>query len=393
MIGEVIDVFRLRQYFNLVTGVREVGGHLREDLGLLHAARRALVTLPFEDTSVDPRPFPPRRRLSLPELRRRRFGFIATGGSGALASVVGCARAWEEAGVEPAVMSVCSGSSLFGFPLAAGLSAERVAEFTLSMDVHDFVDVNWPGLASLARGGRGFAGVIRGERIEAMYRRLLGDMRLGDLRVPCYCPVWSVESNRLEYLGPRTHPDLAVAYAIRAAISIPLFINPVVIGATHWCDGGIVDIFPTRPLLELEEPPEVVLAVNGFYPPDFAGEDISGWENRRASLLHIASQVRSCQQVELARVNLARLRDAADVLMIEPVPYTVVRGAGFYVQFLDHTDWPGFMRAGHRQARQALRRWAPPAAGRAGDGRVTAARAGRRRRHPQPDRRAGSRSA
>jgi NTE family protein len=390
MIGEVVDVFRLRQYFNLITGVREVGAHLREDLGLLHAARRALVALPFEDTSVDTRPFAPSRRLSVPELRRRRLGFVATGGSGALASVVGCARAWEEAGVAPSVMSVCSGSSLFGYPLAAGLSAERVAEFTLSMDVHDFVDVNWAGLASLARGGRGFAGVIRGESIEAMYRRLLGDMRLGDLRIPCYCPVWSVETNRLEYLGPRTHPDLAVAQVVRAAISIPLFINPVVIGTSHWCDGGIVDIFPIRPLLELEEPPEVVLAVNGFYPPDFAGEDISGWESRRGSLLHIASQVRSCQQVELARVNLARLREAADVLMIEPVPYTVVRGAGFYVQFLDHSDWPGFMRAGQRAARAALRRWASPVVPPAGGGSVTAARsANRRRRRRQPDRRVG----
>jgi NTE family protein len=43
--------------------------------------------------------------------------------------------------------------------------------------------------------------------------------------------------------------------------------------------------------------------------------------------------------------------------MIEPVPYTKVRGAGFYRQFLDTTEWPAFMRAGRLETRRALAAW------------------------------------
>jgi NTE family protein len=138
------------------------------------------------------------------------------------------------------------------------------------------------------------------------------------------------------------------------AIALPLFIEPVELDGGYWCDGGIVDIFPVRPVLDIEEPCDVALAINGFYPAGFAGENASGWQDRRGSILYVASQVRTCQQVELARANLARLEQQMDVHMIEPVPYSKVRGVGFYRQFLNTEDWGGFMLAGQLQARKAL---------------------------------------
>jgi NTE family protein len=281
---------------------------------------------------------------------------MATGGSGALASVVGAARALEEAAVRPAVISLCSGSALFGFPIAAGVPAAEVAEFMLAFRPEDYVDVDWRKLSALLpTGGRGFAGIIRGDRIEATFRRLLGDMTLGELQIPAYAPVWSVEENRLEFIGPRTHPDLSVARAIHLAIALPLFVTPVPLDGLSWCDGGLVDIFPVQPVLDIEAPCDVALAINGFYPPEFAGEDAYGWQDRRASILYVASQVRTCQQTELARVNLRRLRSAMEVLMIEPVPYGKVRGVGFYRQFLNTSDWPTFMRSGRADTRRVLR--------------------------------------
>jgi NTE family protein len=51
---------------------------------------------------------------------------------------------------------------------------------------------------------------------------------------------------------------------------------------------------------------------------------------------------------------MARLRSVSDVLMIEPVSYEVVRGVGFYRQFLNTRDWGRFMEAGRVQARRVL---------------------------------------
>ncbi len=356
MLSSVVDVFRLRQYFNVITRTREFVNGVREDTGLIDDARRALVKLPFERTEViEKHPFPPSDALHLPALSGKRLALLATGGSGALASVVGAARALEEAGVRPSVISLCSGSSIFGFPIAAGIPAEKVAAFTLGLEAQDYVDVDWRLLASvIPNRGRGFAGVVKGDRIEQTYRRLLGDMCLGDMPIPAYAPIWNIEENRMEYLGPRTHPDLSVARAVHMSIALPLFIEPVELDGGYWCDGGIVDIFPVRPVLEIEDTCDVALAINGFYPPRFAGENAAGWQERPGSILYAASQIRTCQQVELARNNLSRLENQMRVLMIEPVPYEKVRGVGFYRQFLSTRDWGAFMKAGRLETRRVL---------------------------------------
>ena len=355
MLDAVLDVFRMRQYFDVLTRTRELGAGIVDDLGLLDDVRRALVRLPTDRPEPPQFPFRPERPFAGGIDRTQRLALIATGGSGALASVVGAAKALEDADLRPSVISLCSGSALFGFPLAAGLPADEVATFTIGLDPSDYLDLDWSKLAAIVPTlGRGFAGLLRGEAIEETYHRLLGDMTLADLPIPAYAPIWNIEENRLEYIGPRTHPDLTVARAVRLAVALPLFINPVEHAGFHWCDGGIVDIFPVHPVLDIEPLCDVTLAVNGFYPPAFAGEEAFGWQDRPASILYVASQVRTSQQIELARHNLERLRQASDVVMIEPVSYEEVRGIGFYRQFLTTRDWPRFMQAGRQETRRAL---------------------------------------
>ena len=158
MRGALLDVFRLRQYFNVATRAREFAGDLVDDLGFVNVARRALAPLPVDRWPAEHRdPFPPFDPAPLAELAGRRVALLATGGSGALASVVGAGRALEECGVVPAVVSLCSGSALFGFPLAAGIPASEVADFTLSLRPDDYVDVDWPTLG----GGVGSVGRVR----------------------------------------------------------------------------------------------------------------------------------------------------------------------------------------------------------------------------------------
>ncbi len=356
MLSTVLDVFRLRQYFDAITMTREVADGVRDDVGFVGTVRRGLLPLPVDPAPPAGNPFTPFHPQPLERYHGRRVGIVATGGSGALASLVGVGRAFEESGIRPAVISVCSGSALFGFPLAAGVPAAEVAAFTVGMRADDYVDVQWSKVLGLPLTlARGFAGLLRGERIETTYRRLLGDRTLGELEIPCYAPIWNIEENRIEYLGPRTHPEVPVARAVRMAIALPLFIEPVELDGRSWSDGGLVDIFPVHPVLDVEERCDVVVGINGFYPPGFVGEDATGWQDRRFSILHVASQVRTCQQVELARENLARLRRETELLMIEPVPYEKVRGVGFYEQFLDTSEWPEFMRAGREQALAALR--------------------------------------
>jgi NTE family protein len=350
-----LDIFRVRQYFNVIVRARDVAAAVRSDARFLDTVRRGLLPLPFDRQPAPGRIFGPLRGPAPPPLPGR-VGVVATGGSGALASLIGVAKALEDSGTEVSVYSVCSGSALFGFPLGTGMSPEEAAQLTASMRPGDYVDVGWHELAALVPTlARGWCGLLRGDRLEAFYRGHFGDLTLAQLRTPTYAPIWNVEHNRLEFIGPRTHPAMPVARAIRMAVSLPLFVQPVVLDGQSWCDGGIVDIFPVRPVLDIEPAVEVAVAVNAFYPHEFGGEDVTGWDRRPLSIVSAASQVRTCQQAELAREHLARLRRQARTLLVEPVPYWKVAGTGFYEQFLDTREWPEFMRAGRAAMLTALR--------------------------------------
>ena len=79
---------------------------------------------------------------------------IATGGGGACVSLIGVARAFEEAGIEPASLTACSGGAIWGSMWAAGMSAHEMADFSLSWRPEDYLDIQWrklPRLRALAR--------------------------------------------------------------------------------------------------------------------------------------------------------------------------------------------------------------------------------------------------
>ena len=353
-----VDIHRVRQYFNVVLRAADLAADARKDARFLDAVRRGLLPLPIDRRAAPGRVFEPAQGATPPPLAGR-VGVVATGGSGAMASLVGVAKALEDSRTRVSVYSVCSGSALFGFPLGAGMPPDEVAELTASVRPADYIDVGWREMAALVpRLARGWNGILRGDKLEAFYRRHLGDLTLRQLRTPVYAPIWNVEHNRLAFIGPRTYPDMPVAHAIRMAVSMPLLMQPVALDDLSWCDGGIVDIFPVRPVLDIEPPVDVALAVNGFYPTEFQGDDVTGWGDRLFSIFSAASQVRTCQHLELAREHLARLRRDVRTLLVEPVPYQKVAGSGFYAQFLDNREWPEFMRAGRSATLAVLRQQA-----------------------------------
>jgi NTE family protein len=351
----ILDIHRVRQYFNVILRARSAAAAVGKDMDFLDALRRGLLPLPFDHQPAPGQVFAPLDGAP-PRPLAGRVGVVASGGSGALASLIGVAKALEESGTAVSVYSLCSGSALFGFPLGAGMSPDEVAELTASVRPGDFLDVGWRELAGLVPSlARGWDGIVRGDRLEAFYRAQLGDLTLGQMAVPAYSPIWNVERNQLQFLGPKTYPDVPVAHAIRMAVSMPLLIKPVVHEGLSWCDGGIVDIFPVRPVLDIEPAVDIAVAVNCYYPHEFQGEDATGWDARPFSIVSAASQVRTCQHVQLAREHLARLRREAVTLLVEPVPYWKVAGTGFYQQFLDNREWPEFMRAGRAAMLSSLR--------------------------------------
>ena len=113
----------LLQYFNQVVRVERVIQSTTADVGFLNQMRRGLLASAQSIDSPRSRTRSPRSkggasaRADGSTSRHHRDGWQQRVRS----SVVGVARALEEAGIQPVAYGVCSGSALFGVPLAAGM--------------------------------------------------------------------------------------------------------------------------------------------------------------------------------------------------------------------------------------------------------------------------------
>jgi len=352
LLTRALDPNNLRPVLDALSVASDVVQGLREDASFFRTARRALFPLPGErETTIDGDPFPPFQPFDAPGLRDRRIGLVVSGGSGATSAVVGVQRAFEEAHLGPAVISACSGAVLFAAPWACGLPSEKIARFWLTLPRRGYLDPDWKSLAkSTGRALGGWAGLLRGEALEHSVRDLVGDRRLGETHIPFAMPAWNVDLNRVEVFSSHTTPDLPVATAVRVAVSIPIFVEPVAVKGHLYGDGGIVNIFPVRPVVA--EGVDAVVGVNCYLPEGFAGEDVSGWRERPFAILRASGQLRWSGMVALAREQATLAGDK--LLLLHPVPYSEVRGARFYEAFVDRSRWPHFMQLGLATARSAL---------------------------------------
>jgi NTE family protein len=351
---DLLEPNNLRPVFSMYNAARDLATDLREDFSLVRALWRAFGPARHRTPPPPAAVFGPPQSFAVPELAGSRIGIVSSGGSGATASLVGVQRAFEEAGLKPAVISACSGSVLFASLWACGLSSDEIARFWLSLPTSDYVDPSW---RRLARGAlhrfRSTTGILRGEAIEHAFRRVIGDRTLGETAIPFAAVVWNIDANRVEFLSTRRTPELPLARVARIAISIPIMVEPVQIGNAWYGDGGIVDIFPTEPLAD-EPPLDLVIGTNCYLPEHFAGMAIGDWYHAPWSILRASSQLRYAIYLELARTHVRTLGDRLELL--QPVPHTEVRGAHFYEGFLDRTDWPRYMRMGRIVTHEALQR-------------------------------------
>lgn len=359
-----LDIYALKRHFERLNGVIDVVG--ATDLALLAHARRALLPLPLIDREppVDASAiFPPFRSRPLRRLAGADVPIVASGGAGACVSMVGAVRAFEEAGIEPSMLSACSGGAIWSAMWAAGMDAQRMAEFSLSWRSRDYLDVRFSKLPGYALGAlRGFTGLMRGEAIEQTFDERFAGANAGDLAVPLSTIVYEFNHGRVEYFGSATTPDMPVGRIVRIAIALPLMIEAVPVDGGLYVDGGIIELVPFAPVLE-RGGFDHVIALNFMLPPQFEPSDITGFVDRRMTVLAASRQLEQGYHLELARRARAQLGD--QLTIVDPCDHRLLRGVRFYDLFIDRSRWPELMREGYERttrALDALRRRRRPAA-------------------------------
>jgi NTE family protein len=345
--------------YNLLLGI----GWVRERVELVKAtvdprfllrARRALLPLPLIDRPrrIDSDVFPPFRHRPIPALSAQRVAIIAGGGAGACVSLIGVRRAFEEAGVEPEMISACSGGTIWGSMWAAGMNAREMADFSLAWRLEDYLDIQWSklprfGLAAL----RGFTGMAKGEAIERTFDERFGSLTVGELEIPLMSIVYDMDRGVVDYFGTLSKPDLTVGRQVRIAIALPVFIESVEVDGHLYVDGGVIDLLPADPIMR-DGGFDRVFAINFMLPPQLEPEDITGWQDRRMGILLAERQAEQGFHLEFAHRMRRSLGDALTV--IDAADHRLLRGPDFYDLFIDRSRWPELIRAGYERTTRAL---------------------------------------
>ncbi len=350
-----LDLYSLKRTLERVNEGIDVA-RASADLGFLRHARRELLPLPLVDRPkrMDAQGvFPDFKRRPAPGLRDKRVGVLCSGGGGACAASVGAARALEEAGVEPALITACSGGAIWGSMWAAGLSAHDMAEFSLSWRAADYLDIQWAKLPRFVLSAlRGFTGLAKGEAIEHLFDTSLVELRVGDTPIPFTTIVYNMDLGDVEFFGSERTPELRIGELVRIAIALPLFIESVDIGGHLYVDGGIVDVFPCGPFID-DGGFDHVFGLNFMLPPQLRADDITGWEQSPMGVLKGSRQLNQGYHLEFARRSRQALGDTLTV--VDPVDYSLLRGVSFYDLFLDRRRWPEIMRHGYEAMTAALK--------------------------------------
>jgi predicted acylesterase/phospholipase RssA len=308
---------------------------LATDVSFLRTARRTLLPLPLIDRPqpIEADVFGEFESRPIASLRGKRIGVVGAAGGSSCVALVGVARAFEEAGIEPAGISACGGSAVWGAMWAGGCDSQEMTALSLSWRPQDHLDIQWTGLPRFALSAlRGFTGLAKHEALEQLFPRHVWRMTAGSTELPFHTAAYALDGGRLRWFGSAESPEVTVAEMVRIALARPTRADAVRVEGELFADGGVVDPFPAEPMV----------ADGGF-------DHVFGLDVPVAAE---GGSLAAAQREEL--VDRSRRRLGERLTVLQPAPGDDLSGPGFYDMFLDRRHWPDVMRSGYRAAADAL---------------------------------------
>ena len=272
---------------------------------------------------------------------------------------IGAIEVLEERGFEIVAVAGTSMGALIGGIYAMGkLDVYRDWVSTLArFDVLRLVDWSFSG-----------GGFIKGDRIMASLRELIGEVNIEELPIAYTAVATDIDREREVWLtrGP-------LFDAIRASIAIPTLFRPYTHEGRRLVDGALLNPLPVLPLMREDADYVVAVSVDGAaeapQPPERDATAVAdeGYAARLGRLIgrvlpHGEAKVRDpgafdlmTQSMDLMQANLARLRLAAypPDLLIE-IPRNVSTAYEFYRA-------RELIELGRERTNKALDRWTPRA--------------------------------
>jgi NTE family protein len=162
-------------------------------------------------------------------LRGKSIGLVLSAGGARGFAHLGIVRALREARVPIDLIGGCSMGAIAGAALALEWDdveiRERLRAFVKSNPINDYT---LPFLA-----------LVKGRKLDRQLEEHFGGIRIEDLWRPFFCVSTNLTAGALA-----THRKGPLATALRASVSIPGLLPPVIIAGNAHVDGGIMDHLP-----------------------------------------------------------------------------------------------------------------------------------------------------
>lgn len=170
---------------------------------------------------------------------------LGSGGARGLAHI-GVIRELQSRNYEIASVAGCSMGALVGGIYAAGKldDFEQWIRAITKMDIVALLDISWQR-----------HGLVKGDRVINSLVELVGDRMIEDLPIPYTAVAADIINEKEVWLNSGRLFD-----AIRASISLPLFLTPVAYMNSYLIDGGVLNPVPIAPTLN--DQTDLTIAVN-----------------------------------------------------------------------------------------------------------------------------------
>ncbi len=164
------------------------------------------------------------------------IGFAMGSGAAHGYSLIGMLKVMEREGIFPDVISGTSMGALLGAFYAMGLSPDEIEKIACDMTqarLRRMMDLTFPR-----------SGIFVGNGILNFLRSIIGDRTFSDLLLPFCCIAVDIMTGKEIAIEEGN-----VAEAVRASLSLPVFLKPHYMNGRYLVDGGLVNPVPTSHII------------------------------------------------------------------------------------------------------------------------------------------------
>ncbi len=217
----------------------------------------------------------------------------------------------EEAGINYSSIAGSSAGAIVAALHASGVPAAEIADTLAGIRKNDFWDsTGITGvLRALARRGRGWTGLLKGDLFERMIEDHLRVKTFEECPRSLYLTAFNLTRGEDETFYSGT-----IADKVRASCSYPFLMSPKKIDGQDYWDGGFLAKVPVETLIEREKPDSLFV----HYLP--ASSDSQSFDERAWSAMALMERALSVARREIEQHRLSALGDAKQrITWIEPV--------------------------------------------------------------------------